>query len=73
MSLVHYKPVNLFNQFNDEMNRHMSMTRENAANQDKCAWRMTVAHKTDFFLKTVEEILNMLHIRVRPHIMPFSK
>lgn len=34
MSLVHYKPVNLFNQFNDEMNRHMSMTRENAANQE---------------------------------------
>ena len=34
MSLVHYKPVNLFNQFNDEMNRYMSMTRENAANQE---------------------------------------
>jgi HSP20 family protein len=34
MSLVHYKPVNLFNQFNDEMNRYMSITRENAANQE---------------------------------------
>ena len=34
MSLVHYKPVNLFNQFNDEMNRHLAMTRENAANQE---------------------------------------
>ena len=34
MSLVHYKPVNLFNQFNDEMNRYLSMTRENAANQE---------------------------------------
>ena len=35
MSLVHYKPVNLFNQFNDEMNRYLSMTRENAANQER--------------------------------------
>ncbi len=34
MSLVHYKPVNLFNQFNDEMNRYLSMTGENAANQE---------------------------------------
>ena len=34
MSLVHYKPVNLFNQFNDEMNHYLSMTREHAANQE---------------------------------------
>ncbi len=34
MSLVHYKPVNLFSQFNDEMNRHFSTTREGAANQE---------------------------------------
>ena len=34
MSLVHYKPVNLFNQFNDEMNRHFSTTRAGAANQE---------------------------------------
>ena len=34
MSLVHYKPVNLFNQFNDEMNRYFSQTRESAANQE---------------------------------------
>ena len=34
MSLVHYKPVNLFNQFNDEMNRYFSATREGAANQE---------------------------------------
>jgi HSP20 family protein len=41
MSLVHYKPVNLFNQFNDEMNRHFSMTREGAANQEH-AWQPAV-------------------------------
>jgi len=35
MSLVHYKPVNLFNQFNDEMNRYFSQTRESAANQER--------------------------------------
>ena len=34
MSLVHYKPANLFNQFNDEMNRYFSLTREGAANQE---------------------------------------
>jgi len=34
MSLVHYKPVNLFNQFNDEMNRYFSLTRTGAANQE---------------------------------------
>jgi HSP20 family protein len=34
MSLVHYKPVNLFNQFNDEMNRYFTLTREGAANQE---------------------------------------
>ena len=34
MSLVHYKPVNLFNQFNDEVNRYFSMTRAGAANQE---------------------------------------
>ena len=34
MSLVHYKPVNLFSQFNDEMNRYLSTTREGAANQE---------------------------------------
>jgi HSP20 family protein len=34
MSLVHYKPVNLFNQFNDEMNRYLPMTRAGAANQE---------------------------------------
>ena len=27
MSLAHHKPVNLFNQFNDEMNRYFSLTR----------------------------------------------
>ena len=41
MSLVHYKPVNLFNKFNDEMNRHFSMTREGAANQEH-AWQPAV-------------------------------
>ncbi len=41
MSLVHYKPVNLFNQFNDELNRHFSMTREGAANQEH-AWQPAV-------------------------------
>ena len=35
MSLVHHKPVNLFNQFNDEMNRYFSLTREGAANQEQ--------------------------------------
>jgi HSP20 family protein len=35
MSLVHHKPVNLFNQFNDEMNRYFSQTREGAANQER--------------------------------------
>jgi HSP20 family protein len=34
MSLVHYKPVNLFDQFNDEMNRYLSLSREGAANQE---------------------------------------
>jgi HSP20 family protein len=34
MPLVHYKPVNLFNQFNDEMNRYLSLTRTGAANQE---------------------------------------
>ena len=34
MSLVHYKPVNLFHQFNDEMNRYLSLSREGAANQE---------------------------------------
>ena len=34
MSLAHYKPVNLFNQFNDEMNRYYSLTRTGAANQE---------------------------------------
>jgi HSP20 family protein len=41
MSLVHYKPVHLFNQFNDEMNRHFSMAREGAANQER-AWQPAV-------------------------------
>ena len=41
MSLVHYKPANLFNQFNDEMNRHFSMTREGAANQER-EWQPAV-------------------------------
>lgn len=35
MSLVHYKPVSLFNQFNDEMNRYFSQTRGSAANQER--------------------------------------
>jgi len=35
MSLVHHKPVNLFNQFNDEMNRYFSLTRAGAANQEQ--------------------------------------
>ena len=35
MSLAHYKPVNLFNQFNDEMNRYYSLTRTGAANQEQ--------------------------------------
>jgi len=34
MSLVHYKPVNLFDQFNDEMNRYLSSMRSTAANQE---------------------------------------
>jgi len=34
MSLVHHQPVNLFNQFNDEMNRYFSLTRAGAANQE---------------------------------------
>ena len=34
MSLVHYKPVNLFSQFNDEMNRYLSTARASAANQE---------------------------------------
>ena len=34
MSLAHHKPVNLFNQFNDEMNRYFSLTRTGAANQE---------------------------------------
>jgi HSP20 family protein len=34
MSLVHYKPVNLFDQFNDEMNRYFSSMRSTAANQE---------------------------------------
>ena len=33
MSLVHYKPINLFDQINNEMNRYMSM-RDTAANQE---------------------------------------
>ena len=35
MSLAHHKPVNLFNQFNDEMNRYFSLTRAGAANQEQ--------------------------------------
>ena len=35
MSLAHHKPVNLFNQFNDEMNRYFSLTRAGAANQER--------------------------------------
>ena len=34
MSLVHYKPVNLVDQFNDEMNRYFSSMRSTAANQE---------------------------------------
>jgi len=34
MSLVHYKPVNLFDQFNNEMNRYLSSVRNSAANQE---------------------------------------
>ena len=34
MPLAHHKPVNLFNQFNDEMNRYFSLTRTGAANQE---------------------------------------
>jgi len=41
MSLVHYKPANLFNQFNDEMNRHFSIAREGAANQER-EWQPAV-------------------------------
>ena len=33
MSLVHYKPVNLFRQFDDEMNRYFSNAHAEAANQ----------------------------------------
>ena len=33
MSLVHYKPINLFDQINNEMNRYLSM-RDTAANQE---------------------------------------
>jgi HSP20 family protein len=35
MSLAHHKPVNLFNQFNDEVNRYFSLTRADAANQEQ--------------------------------------
>jgi len=35
MSLAHHKPVNLFNQFNDEMNRYFSLTHAGAANQEQ--------------------------------------
>lgn len=35
MSLAQHKPVNLFNQFNDEMNRYFSLTRAGAANQEQ--------------------------------------
>ena len=34
MSLVHYKPINLFDQINDEMNRYLSGMRSAAANQE---------------------------------------
>ena len=34
MSLIHYKPINLFDQFNDEMNRYFSSMRSTAANQE---------------------------------------
>jgi HSP20 family protein len=34
MSLIHYKPINLFDQFNDEMNRYLSSMRSSAANQE---------------------------------------
>jgi HSP20 family protein len=34
MSVVHYKPVNLFDQFNNEMNRYLSAMRNAAANQE---------------------------------------
>ena len=55
MSLVHYKPVNLFNQFNDEMNRYFSMTRENAANQEH-AWQpaVDIHEKDDSYLITAD-------------------
>ncbi len=33
MSLVHYKPANLFQQFDNELNRYFSNTRAEAANQ----------------------------------------
>lgn len=34
MSLVRYKPINLFDQLNDEMNRYFTTTRNAAANQE---------------------------------------
>jgi HSP20 family protein len=34
MSLIRYKPVNLFDQFNTEMNRYISTMRNTAANQE---------------------------------------
>jgi HSP20 family protein len=34
MALVRYKPINLFDQFNDEMNRYLSGMRSAAANQE---------------------------------------
>jgi len=34
MSSVHYKPVNLFDQFNNEMSRYLSSMRGSAANQE---------------------------------------
>jgi len=34
MSLVHYKPINLFDQFNNEINRYLSSARSSAANQE---------------------------------------
>jgi HSP20 family protein len=34
MSLVHYKPVTLFDQFNDEITRYLSSRRSTAANQE---------------------------------------
>ena len=42
MSLVHYKPINLFDQFNREINHLMNSTREQSAANDERSWAPAV-------------------------------